>query len=72
MQKGHRGAASEAPICFKPLIKEATYNEKLPGLSRKQCDAIKRDKVNSTDEVFQILCVPVLLFSICRLLVRLA
>ena len=38
-------------ICLKPLIKEATYNEKLPELSRKQRDAIKREKGNSTEEV---------------------
>ena len=38
-------------ICLKPLIKEATYNEKLPELSRKQRDAIKRVKGNSTEEV---------------------
>ena len=39
-------------ICFKPLTKEATYNEKLPELSRKQRDAIKRERANSTEEVF--------------------
>ena len=56
MQKGHRGAASEAPICFKPLIKEATYKEKLPELSRKQRDALKREKENSTEEVLLFFC----------------
>ena len=38
-------------ICSKPLIQEVTYNEKLPELSRKQRDAIKREKGNSTEEV---------------------
>ena len=38
-------------ICFKPLIKEATYKEKLSELSRKQRDALKREKGNSTEEV---------------------
>ena len=38
-------------ICLKSLIKEATYNEKLPELSRRQRDAIKREKGNSTEEV---------------------
>ena len=43
-------------ICFKLLIKEATYNEKLPELSQKQRDAIKREKENSTDEVLVFFC----------------
>ena len=57
MQKGHRGAASEALICFKPLIKEATYyKEKLSQLSRKQRDALKREKENSSEEVLLFFC----------------
>ena len=56
VQEGYRGEASEALICFKPLLKEATYNEKLPELSRKQRDAIKREKGNSTEEVLIFFC----------------
>ena len=33
------------------MLKEATYNEKLPELSRKQRDAIRREKENSSEEV---------------------
>ena len=43
-------------ICLKPLIKEATYNEKLPELSRKQRDALKREKENSSEEVLLFFC----------------
>ena len=61
VQKGHRGASSEAThllLSILIIIQEATYNEKLPDLSRKQQDAIKQEKLNSAEEVevfFQIM-----------------